>query len=66
MDAVKRGVEQVGGTLDIDSTRGRGTRFTLRLPLTVAVVNVLRWAWAGSLRLPIAKVRAVVEADPAG
>lgn len=65
MDAVKRGVEQVGGTLDIDSTRGRGTRFTLRLPLTVAVVNVLLVGVGREVfGLPIAKVRAVVEADP--
>ncbi|HEY3450073.1 MAG TPA: chemotaxis protein CheA [Myxococcales bacterium] len=66
MDAVKRGVEQVGGTLDIDSNRGRGTRFTLRLPLTVAVVNVLLVGVGREVfGLPIAKVRAVVEVDPA-
>lgn len=65
MDAVKRAVELVGGTLDIDSTRGRGTRFTLRLPLTVAVVNVLLVGVGDQVfGLPIAKVRAVVEADP--
>jgi two-component system chemotaxis sensor kinase CheA len=66
MDAVRRAVESVGGTLDIDSTRGRGTRFTLRLPLTVAVVNVLLVGVGDEVfGLPIAKVRAVVEADPA-
>ncbi|MGI5861700.1 MAG: chemotaxis protein CheW [Myxococcales bacterium] len=65
MDAVKRAVENVGGTLDIDSTPGRGTRFTLRLPLTVAVVNVLLVGVGREVfGLPIAKVRAVVEADP--
>lgn len=66
MDAVKRAVENVGGTLDIDSARGRGTKFTLRLPLTVAVVNVLLVSVGREVfGLPIAKVRAVVEADPA-
>ena len=66
MDAVKRAVESVGGTLEIDSTRGRGTRFTLRLPLTVAVVNVLLVGVGQEVfGLPIAKVRAVVEVDPA-
>lgn len=66
MDAVKRAIENVGGTLEIDSTRGRGTRFTLRLPLTVAVVNVLLVAVGSEVfGLPIAKVRAVVLADPA-
>ncbi|MBI5547785.1 MAG: chemotaxis protein CheA [Deltaproteobacteria bacterium] len=65
MDAVKRAVESVGGTLDIDSQRGHGTRFTLRLPLTVAVVNVLLVGVGHEVfGLPIAKVRAVVEVVP--
>ncbi|HVE86892.1 MAG TPA: chemotaxis protein CheA, partial [Myxococcales bacterium] len=64
MDAVKRAVESVGGTLEIESERGRGTRFTLRLPLTVAVVNLLL-VEAGSeiVGLPIGKVLGVLEAD---
>ena len=41
LDAVKRTVEAVGGTLEIDSAPGVGTRVTLRLPLTVAVQPVL-------------------------
>jgi two-component system chemotaxis sensor kinase CheA len=57
MDAVKRTVESVGGTLEIDSERGRGTRFTLRLPLTVAVVNLLLVQVGEEVfGLPIAKV----------
>lgn len=64
MDAVKRTVENVGGALEIETEKGRGTRFTLRLPLTVAVVNLLL-VEAGEevLGLPIGKVLAVVEAD---
>ena len=62
MDAVKRVVENLGGTLDIDSERGRGTRFTLRLPLTVAVVNVLLIGVGEEIYgLPIAKVVGAVE-----
>ncbi|MBS2032566.1 MAG: chemotaxis protein CheA [Deltaproteobacteria bacterium] len=64
MDAVKRVVENLGGTLDIDSERGRGTRFTLRLPLTVAVVNVLLIGVGEEIYgLPIAKVVGAVELD---
>jgi two-component system chemotaxis sensor kinase CheA len=64
MDAVKRSVENVGGSLEIDSEKGRGTRFTLRLPLTVAVVNLLLVAVGEELfGLPIAKVVGVVEAE---
>ncbi len=64
MDAVKRVVENVGGTLEIDSERGKGTRFTLRLPLTVAVVHLLLvQVGAEVFGLPIAKVLGATEAD---
>lgn len=64
MDAVKRVVENVGGTLEIDSERGRGTRFTLRLPLTVAVVHLLLVEVGEEVfGLPIAKVVGATEAD---
>ncbi len=66
MDSVKRSVENVGGALELESERGRGTRFTLRLPLTVAVVNLLLVEVGEEiLGLPIGKVLGAVEADPA-
>lgn len=65
MDAVKRAVENVGGTLEIESEKKKGTRFTLRLPLTVAVVNLLLVKVGHeALGLPIGKVLGAVEADP--
>jgi two-component system chemotaxis sensor kinase CheA len=64
MDAVKRVVEGVGGALDIESELGRGTRFTLRLPLTVAVVQLLLVGVGEEVYgLPIGKVVGAVEAD---
>jgi two-component system chemotaxis sensor kinase CheA len=64
MDAVKRTVENVGGTLEIESEKGRGTRFTLRLPLTVAVVNLLLVQVGDEVfGLPIGKVLGAVEVD---
>ncbi|MDQ3265007.1 MAG: chemotaxis protein CheA [Myxococcota bacterium] len=65
MDAVKRTVENVGGSLEIESERGRGTRFTLRLPLTVAVVQLLLVQVGNEIvGLPIAKVLGALEAEP--
>jgi two-component system chemotaxis sensor kinase CheA len=62
---VKKVVEGVGGTLELDSEKGRGTRITLRLPLTVAVVNLLLVRLGAEIYgLPIAKVAGAVEADP--
>jgi two-component system chemotaxis sensor kinase CheA len=64
MDAVKRTVENVGGTLEIESEAGRGTRFTLKLPLTVAVVQLLLVGVGEEVfGLPIAKVLGATEAD---
>ena len=62
MDAVKRSVESLGGSLELDSQPGRGTRVTLRLPLTVAVVQLLLVRAGGEvLGLPITKVLGAVE-----
>lgn len=62
MDAVKRAVEAVGGTLEITSRRGLGTTFRLSLPLTVAMVNLLLVGLGDDVYgLPITKVAGVVE-----
>ena len=64
LDAVKRVVESVGGALEIDSTPAVGTRFTLRLPLTVAVQSVLLVRVGEEvLGLPIAKVHGAAEVE---
>lgn len=41
MDVVKRAVERVGGKIDIASQAGKGTTFTLTLPLSMAVKSAL-------------------------
>jgi two-component system chemotaxis sensor kinase CheA len=62
LDAVKRTIEAMGGTLEIDSVPGAGSRVTLRLPLTVAVQPVLLVRVADEvLGLPIAKVHGAAQ-----
>jgi len=39
MDVVRRAVEGLRGTVEVNSVPGRGTRFTLRLPLTLAIID---------------------------
>ncbi len=39
MDVVKRNIEALRGTVDIDSTEGKGSKFTIRLPLTLAIID---------------------------
>lgn len=39
MDVVKRNIESLRGQIDIQTEPGRGTTFTIRLPLTLAIID---------------------------
>nr|NJM00971.1 response regulator [Desulfobacula sp.] len=41
MDVVNTNISKVGGTVDIDSTPGRGSIITIKLPLTLAIIPSL-------------------------
>jgi two-component system chemotaxis sensor kinase CheA len=41
MDVVKRNIEKVGGLVSIHTVAGQGSRFTLKLPLTLAIIDGL-------------------------
>ena len=62
MDVVKNALEQIGGTVDIQSTVGGGTMVTLRLPLTLAIIPALLVRVAGRLfALPMHSVAEVLD-----
>ncbi len=42
MDVVRRGIEELRGSIDLDSQAGRGTVITVRLPLTLAIIEGLQ------------------------
>lgn len=39
MDVVKQNIEQIGGTVGVKSTPGKGSIFTITLPLTLAILD---------------------------
>ncbi len=39
MDVVRRNIQDLRGLIDIESTLGKGTTFTIRLPLTLAIID---------------------------
>jgi two-component system chemotaxis sensor kinase CheA len=41
MDVVRKQIQKLRGTIDVQSTAGRGTEFSLRLPLTMAIIDGL-------------------------
>ncbi len=41
MDVVRTNIEKIGGTVELSSVEGKGTRFTIRIPLTLTIVSAL-------------------------
>jgi two-component system chemotaxis sensor kinase CheA len=59
MDVVRANIEQIGGTVDLKSAPGVGTTFTIKIPLTLAIVSALI-AGAGGERFAVPQL-AVLE-----
>ncbi len=41
MDVVRNNIDQIGGTVDVKSVYGEGSCFTIKIPLTLAIVSAL-------------------------
>lgn len=66
MDVVSTTVQDLGGTLTLATEIGSGTRFTVQLPLTLAILEALIVAAGGqTFAVPLAGVREVLRV-PAG
>ncbi len=64
LDVVRQIMEGLGGSLELENRPGRGTRFLLRAPLTVAILDAFAFEAGGERYLaPIAAVDAIVEID---
>ena len=58
MDVVKKNIEQVGGVVSISSELGEGTCTTLKIPLTMAIVDGMEIAVGNSIfTIPIHNIR---------
>jgi two-component system chemotaxis sensor kinase CheA len=65
MDVVKRMIDALRGTIDIESRPGEGATFTLRLPLTLAIIEGLLVRVAGERYvLPLSAVEECIELSP--
>lgn len=57
MDIVRTNIENLSGSISIETNLGKGTKFTIRLPLTVAIVQGLLISSAGAIYImPLASV----------
>lgn len=58
MDVVKTNIEKIGGTINLTSRPGHGTTFTIKIPLTLAIVSALI-VEAGGERFAIPQISVV-------
>lgn len=66
MDVVKRTIETLRGSIDVGSEPGHGTSVTLRLPLTLAIIDgLLVRVGADRYTIPLAAVEECIELPPA-
>jgi len=65
MDVVQSRIRELGGQIQIQSELGRGTRFLIRVPLTLAILpTLLVQAGEAVYALPLARVQEVLHAKP--
>ncbi|MDR0570745.1 MAG: chemotaxis protein CheA [Clostridiales Family XIII bacterium] len=58
MDVVKKNIEKIGGTVTVESAKGRGTTIYFKIPLTLAIIASMEIAAGGNTyAIPIANIR---------
>ena len=65
LDVVKQNVEHMNGTVEVESYPGQGTRFLIRIPLTVAIIRALLVREAEQIfTLPLTSVTEILRHRP--
>jgi two-component system chemotaxis sensor kinase CheA len=66
VDIVLRVVRDLGGQLAVTSKRGEGTTFTMRVPLSISIVEAFSFEAAGQVFLaPVGTIEEILDVDPA-
>jgi chemosensory pili system protein ChpA (sensor histidine kinase/response regulator) len=65
MDVIRENVQELKGTIRVSSWKGKGTQFTIRIPLTLAAVRALLLISGGQLfALALNEVSEIMRIDP--
>ena len=61
MDVVRKNVEKVGGTISISSVKNQGTTFTIKIPLTLAIMDGMNISVGDTIfTLPITSLNKII------
>ena len=65
MDVVRRNINQIGGSVSVESEPGKGTTHIIRIPLTLTIVDGMRFS-TGNINfiVPIVSVKTAMEPKP--
>lgn len=64
MDVVKTRITQMNGTVEVDSIRGKGTKITIKVPLTLAIMPTLMIKLENqAFALPLSSVVEILDLD---
>lgn len=65
MDVVKTSIESLGGSVNVHSVMGQGSRFVIKLPLTMAIVRAMMFESAERrFALPLDSIREITRLRP--
>jgi len=65
MDVVRRNIEELGGHIEVESELGKGSRFTISLPLTLAILDGQLVKVAGEVYvIPLLTIVESIQIDP--
>ena len=64
MDVVRQNIEKVNGTISVESKKGEGTTFTIKIPLTLAIVDGMEVSVGGNIyMIPITSINQTFKLD---
>lgn len=65
MDVVKKDVEKINGHVDIESWENEGTRISIKIPLTLAIIQTLLIrSFRHVFAIPLTSVREIIQVSP--
>jgi two-component system chemotaxis sensor kinase CheA len=65
MDVVRESIENLKGVIELETAPGKGTRFLIRLPLTLAILRAVLVEVAGKgFAIPLTSVLEIVRLEP--